>query len=89
MKASLDPEYSDAFKSLMRAAKVSMVHLAPKNTASIAAAITAQTSDVLRGLAKAYGVMPRDIIRAALVIGLEELLGCAEDLGHASQDTAD
>jgi len=38
----------------------------------------------LRGLAQAYGVTARDVMRAALVIGVEELLGSAEELGHAA-----
>lgn len=89
MAVKADPEHSDAFKALMRSARVPMAHLLPKHTASIGASITAQTADTLRGLAKAYGVMPRDIIRAAIVIGLEELIGCAEELDHATQASPD
>jgi len=83
------PEYSAAFRELLREVDVSLAHLAPKNTSSLGVSIAADTADILKGLAKAYEVMPRDIIRAALVIGLEELLGCAEELGHASQKTTD
>ncbi len=78
-----------AFCDLLKKVDVPLVHLQPKQTSSIAAAITSDTNDTLRGLAKAYGVMPRDIIRAAIVIGLEELIGSAEELGHATQATAD
>jgi hypothetical protein len=83
------PEYSAAFRELMREVGVPLVHLAPKHTASISATITADTSDSMRGLADAYKVMPRDIIRAALVIGLETLLYSAEELGHGPQKTTD
>lgn len=83
------PEYSPAFRELMRDVDVSLAHLSPKNTSSLGVSIAADTADILKGLAKAYEVMPRDIIRAALVIGLETLLYSAEELGHGPQKTTD
>lgn len=89
MPAKVQPEYSPEFRDLMRDVAVPMAHLAPKNTASIAITIAADTADTMKGLAKAYEVMPRDVIRAALVIGLETLLYSAEELGHGPQKTTD
>lgn len=80
--AKAPPEFPPAFHDLMRVAKVPMQHLAPVNLASLGVSIAAGTAETFRGLAKAYGVLPRDVLRAALVIGLEELLGCAKELGH-------
>jgi hypothetical protein len=87
--AKSQPELPQSFRDLLRKADISLVHMSPRNPASLGVSIAADTADVLRGLAKAYEVMPRDIIRAAIVIGLEELLGCAEELGHAAQETPD
>ncbi len=84
------PELPPPFRELLQSARVPLEHLSPRNAASLGVSIAADTVDILRGLAKAYGVMPRDVIRAALVIGLEELLGCAKELGHyASHQTPD
>jgi hypothetical protein len=83
------PEFSPEFRNLLRKADVPIEHLLPRNIASLGLSIAADTCDTLKGLAKAYGVMPRDVIRAALVIGLEELIGSAKELGHAASKTPD
>lgn len=80
-----DAELPMPFRQLLAKAEVPIVHLQPKQTSSIAAAITSDTADTLRGLALAYGVLPRDIIRACIVIGLEELTWWVDELGHATQ----
>ena len=82
--------YSAAFLDLLEAVDVSRVHLAPRHPASFAGTIATDTLEVAKGLAVAYGVNMRDILRAALVRGIEELLGSAEELGHyGSQKTPD
>lgn len=80
-------ELPSPFRELLRRTDVPISHLAPRHVASISATIAADTSDVLRGLAQAYGVAARDVIRAALVIGLEEMLAAADELGHAGSET--
>jgi hypothetical protein len=75
-------EYSPEFRQLMRKAEVSMSHLQPRNSASVATTMASDTVDTIRGLAEAYGVPAGHMIRAAIVIGLEELLGCAKELKH-------
>jgi len=74
--------YSREFRELLRKADVDVAHLQPRHPASVATSIASDTSDTLRGLADAYGVPVGHVIRAALVIGLEELLGSARELGH-------
>jgi len=72
------------FRELLRRVEVPLSHMSPRHTASLSATVSADLSDSLRGLAQAYGVTARDVMRAALVIGVEELLGSAEELGHAA-----
>jgi len=76
------PPYPPAFLDLLAKVDVSRSHLAPKHPASFAGTIAMDSIEAMKGLAMAYGVVPRDILRAALVIGLEELMGSAEELGH-------
>lgn len=74
--------YSREFRDLMRKADVDLAHLQPRHPASVATSIASDTADTMRGLADAYGVPVGSVLRAALVIGLEELLGSARELGH-------
>lgn len=75
-------QYPEAFRDLLRAVDVSTSHLDPKHPASFAGTIAQDSIDVVKGLAIAYDVEIRVVLRAALVIGIEELLGTAEELGH-------
>lgn len=81
-------QYPDAFLDLLEAVDVSRSHLAPKHPASFAGTIAMDSIEVAKGLALAYEVNMRDILRAALVIGIEELLGSAEELGHYGEKKA-
>lgn len=75
-------QYPDTFLDLLEAVDVSRVHLAPKHPASLAGTIAADTVEVANGLALVYKVKICYILRAALVIGIEEMLSKAEELGH-------
>lgn len=74
--------YSREFRELLRKAAVDVAHLQPRHPSSVATTIASDTADTMRGLADAYGVPVGHMIRAAIVIGLEELLGSARELGH-------
>lgn len=75
-------QYPDTFLDLLEAVDVSRAHLAPKHPASFAGTIAADTIEVAKGLAMVYEVGMRDVLRTALVIGIEEILSKAEELGH-------
>jgi len=78
------------FHRLLSKLDVSLAHIKPEKTERFSASVTATTMEAMKGLAIAYGVKDVEIIRACLVIGLEEMLGKAEELGHyGAQKTAD
>lgn len=79
--------YPDSFLALMARVDVPMSHLAPKHPASVGVSLASDSVDAMKGLAKAYGVMAPDILRAAFVIGIETLIFEAEAM-HGPQKTA-
>jgi len=81
-------ETSAEFRELMRAAEIPLSHLEPRHPSTVAASIASDTAEALRGLAQAYSVPVTMMLRAAVVIGLETLLGESEELGHGPQTPA-
>lgn len=75
-------EYSPEFRALLRKADVPVSHLQPREPSSVATTLASDTVDTFRGLAGAYGVPVGHVLRAALVIGLGELLGASKELKH-------
>lgn len=82
-------DYPAKFRVLLQSAEVPIGEIAASGQVTVAGGLSPELADILRGLAIAMDSSPRQVASAALIVGLETLVGHAEKLGYYGQKKAD